>query len=143
MAYTLEDEFGDIIGKARRGNDLSVSEVAASAGTHRITTLPDGRLYAETDRRPSPQNRRMPQSQRRTVNRYCDGTLGTRTRPTQATMPHWRSSPSQQTSVDGPSMRTYWYAKRPTRLPSSTQPRTQTMYCKRWKKPASSRPQSC
>ena len=27
MAYTLEDEFGDIIGKARRGNDLSVGEV--------------------------------------------------------------------------------------------------------------------
>ena len=24
MAYTLEDEFGDIIGKARRGNGLSV-----------------------------------------------------------------------------------------------------------------------
>ena len=29
MAYTLEDEFGDIIGKARRGNGLSVGEVAA------------------------------------------------------------------------------------------------------------------
>ena len=28
MAYTLEDEFGDIIGKARRGNGLSVGEVA-------------------------------------------------------------------------------------------------------------------
>ena len=28
MAYTLEDEFGDIIGKARRGNGLSVDEVA-------------------------------------------------------------------------------------------------------------------
>ena len=32
MAYTLEDEFGDIIGKARRGNGLSVGEVAAGAG---------------------------------------------------------------------------------------------------------------
>ena len=32
MAYTLEDEFGDIIGKARRGNGLSVGEVAAQAG---------------------------------------------------------------------------------------------------------------
>ena len=29
MAYTLEDEFGDIIGKARRGSGLSTGEVAA------------------------------------------------------------------------------------------------------------------
>ena len=32
MAYTLEDEFGDIIGKARRGQDLSHSEIATAAG---------------------------------------------------------------------------------------------------------------
>ena len=32
MAYTLEDEFGDIIGKARRGNGLTVGDVAAQAG---------------------------------------------------------------------------------------------------------------
>ena len=32
MAYTLEDEFGDIIGKARRGNGLSVGGVAVGAG---------------------------------------------------------------------------------------------------------------
>ena len=32
MAYTLEDEFGDIIGKARRGQDLSQSEIATAAG---------------------------------------------------------------------------------------------------------------
>ena len=32
MAYELEDEFGDIIGKARRGNGLSLSRVASQAG---------------------------------------------------------------------------------------------------------------
>ena len=32
MAYTLEDEFGDIIGKARRGQNLSQGETAAAAG---------------------------------------------------------------------------------------------------------------
>lgn len=32
MAYTLEDEFGDIIGKARRGQNLSESEIATAAG---------------------------------------------------------------------------------------------------------------
>ena len=32
MAYGLEDEFGDIIGKARRGQNLSESEIAAAAG---------------------------------------------------------------------------------------------------------------
>ena len=32
MAYTLEDEFGDIIGKARRGQDLSQSEITTAAG---------------------------------------------------------------------------------------------------------------
>ena len=32
MAYALEDEFGDIIGKARRGQDLSQSEIATAAG---------------------------------------------------------------------------------------------------------------
>ena len=32
MAYELEDEFGDIIGKARRGNGLSLSGVANQAG---------------------------------------------------------------------------------------------------------------
>ena len=32
MAYTLEDEFGDIIGKARRGQNLSHSEIATAAG---------------------------------------------------------------------------------------------------------------
>ena len=32
MAYTLEDEFGDIIGKARRGQSLSASQVASQAG---------------------------------------------------------------------------------------------------------------
>ena len=32
MAYTLEDEFGDIIGKARRGQHLSESEIATAAG---------------------------------------------------------------------------------------------------------------
>ena len=31
MAYALEDEFGDIIGKARRGQDLSQSEIATAA----------------------------------------------------------------------------------------------------------------
>ena len=35
MAYTLEDEFGDIIGKARRGQNLSHDEIATAAG---ITT---------------------------------------------------------------------------------------------------------
>ena len=32
MAYELEDEFGDIIGKARRGNGLSLNHVASEAG---------------------------------------------------------------------------------------------------------------
>ncbi len=32
MAYELEDEFGDIIGKARRGNGLSLNHVANKAG---------------------------------------------------------------------------------------------------------------
>ena len=32
MAYSLEDEFGDIIGKARRGQNLSASEIATAAG---------------------------------------------------------------------------------------------------------------
>ena len=32
MAYELEDEFGDIIGKARRGIGLSLSQVANGAG---------------------------------------------------------------------------------------------------------------
>ena len=32
MAYALEDEFGDIIGKARRGQNRSQSEIAAAAG---------------------------------------------------------------------------------------------------------------
>lgn len=32
MAYELEDEFGDIIGKARRGNGLSLNRVANEAG---------------------------------------------------------------------------------------------------------------
>ena len=32
MAYELEDEFGDIIGKARRGNGVSLSQVAGGAG---------------------------------------------------------------------------------------------------------------
>ena len=32
MAYALEDEFGDIIGKARRGQNMSQSETAAAAG---------------------------------------------------------------------------------------------------------------
>lgn len=32
MAYTLEDEFGDIIGKARRGQNISQSEIADAAG---------------------------------------------------------------------------------------------------------------
>ena len=32
MAYELEDEFGDIIGKARRGIGLSLSHVANQAG---------------------------------------------------------------------------------------------------------------
>ena len=32
MAYALEDEFGDIIGKARRGQNLSPSEIATAAG---------------------------------------------------------------------------------------------------------------
>ena len=38
MAYELEDEFGDIIGKARRGNGLSLSQVASGAG------ITDGQL---------------------------------------------------------------------------------------------------
>ena len=82
MAYTLEDEFGDIIGKARRGNGLSVGEVAAKCRTHRGATVPDGRLHAETDRGPGPQYRGVPQSQRRTIGGHCDGTLGARTGPT-------------------------------------------------------------
>ena len=32
MAYALEDEFGDIIGKARRGQDVSQSQIATAAG---------------------------------------------------------------------------------------------------------------
>ena len=32
MAYSLEDEFGDIIGKARRGQNLSQKETATAAG---------------------------------------------------------------------------------------------------------------
>ena len=32
MAYILEDEFGDIIGKARRGQNLSQGETGAAAG---------------------------------------------------------------------------------------------------------------
>ena len=32
MAYALEDEFGDIIGKARRGQNLSPSQIATVAG---------------------------------------------------------------------------------------------------------------
>ncbi len=32
MAYALEDEFGDIIGKARRGQNMSQSETATAAG---------------------------------------------------------------------------------------------------------------
>ena len=32
MAYTLEDEFGDIIGKARRGQRLSLAQTATAAG---------------------------------------------------------------------------------------------------------------
>ncbi len=32
MAYALEDEFGDIIGKARRGQNMSQGETAAAAG---------------------------------------------------------------------------------------------------------------
>ena len=49
MAYTLEDEFGDIIGKARRGNGLSLGGVAARCRTHGGATVPDGRLHTETD----------------------------------------------------------------------------------------------
>ena len=75
MAYTLEDEFGDIIGKARRGNGLSVGEVAAGAG------LTDEPTDAETDGGPSPQNRGVSQSQRHTIGGYCNGTLGARTGP--------------------------------------------------------------
>ena len=32
MAYALEDEFGDIIGKARRGQNMSHSQIATAAG---------------------------------------------------------------------------------------------------------------
>ena len=32
MAYALEDEFGDIIGKARRGQNLSASQITTAAG---------------------------------------------------------------------------------------------------------------
>ncbi len=32
MAYVLEDEFGDIIGKARRGQNLNLAQTAAAAG---------------------------------------------------------------------------------------------------------------
>jgi len=32
MAYALEDEFGDILGKARRGQDLSHSQIAEATG---------------------------------------------------------------------------------------------------------------
>ena len=80
MAYTLEDEFGDIIGKARRGNGLSVGELAAGAALTEAQ-LPDGRLHPETDRGPSPQHRGVPQPQRRKVGGHCDGTLGARTCP--------------------------------------------------------------
>ena len=45
MAYALEDEFGDIIGKARRGQNLSHSEIAAAAG---ITTAELARMEQYT-----------------------------------------------------------------------------------------------
>ena len=40
MAYELEDEFGDIIGKARRGIGLSLSQVANGSRYNRCPTLP-------------------------------------------------------------------------------------------------------
>ena len=45
MAYALEDEFGDIIGKARRGQQMSQSETAAAAG---ITELDLSRMEQYT-----------------------------------------------------------------------------------------------
>ena len=45
MAYELEDEFGDIIGKARRGNGLSLNHVANKAG---ITDAQLSRMEAYT-----------------------------------------------------------------------------------------------
>ena len=32
MAYALEDEFGDIIGKARRGQNMSQNQIATATG---------------------------------------------------------------------------------------------------------------
>ena len=32
MAYALEDEFGDIIGKARRGQGFSIAQIADETG---------------------------------------------------------------------------------------------------------------
>ncbi len=45
MDYALEDEFGDIIGKARRGQDLFQSQIAAAAG---ITTAQLARMEQYT-----------------------------------------------------------------------------------------------
>ena len=138
MAYTLEDEFGDIIGKARRGNGLSVGEVAAQAGLTeaQLSQMEDYTLKPTEDQ--VSQNRGAPQSQRRTIGGHCDGTLGGPNRSRRDTTMLWRSSRSQRMSVAGPFMRTYWSAKRPTRLLSSTQLHIQTMCCRRWKRPASS-----
>ena len=58
MAYELEDEFGDIIGKARRGNGLSLSQVASGARYNRSSTLSDGSLYAQADGRSGAQDRK-------------------------------------------------------------------------------------
>ena len=142
MAYTLEDEFGDIIGKARRGNGLSVDEVAAGAG---ITEAQLSQMEDYTLKPTEDQVHKIAECLNLNGARLADIAME-RWDPNRShrdTTTLWRSSPSQQMSVDGPSMPTYLCAKRPMRLPSSTPLRTQTMCCRRWKKPASSRLRSC
>jgi glyoxylase-like metal-dependent hydrolase (beta-lactamase superfamily II) len=56
MAYVLEDEFGDIIGKARHGLGLSVEETAAAAGL----SAPDLRALEAYEHAPTEtENRRL------------------------------------------------------------------------------------
>ena len=47
MAFILEDEFGDIIAKARRGLGLTVGRVAAKSGVM-AKDIANGKLYQKT-----------------------------------------------------------------------------------------------
>ena len=81
MAYTLEDEFGDIIGKARRGNGLSVGEVAAGAG---ITEAQLSQMEDYTLKPTEDQIHKIAACLNLngdTIGRHRDGTLGARTGP--------------------------------------------------------------